>query len=85
MCKMSKPAMQHEGGVAPVSGQSVSVGNLNVRFKVWDGTQDEDLDNALWQHWGEKGSGTQGRDGPRQEAKRVLGAWGDDESSPSAR
>ena len=80
-CKMVRPAVHHlpEGGVAPASGHSVPVGNLTVRFKVWDGTEDEDLDNALWQHWGEKDS--ESYNGPRQEASRVLDAWGRGDSS----
>mmetsp|Transcript_53215 Transcript_53215/g.93855 ORF Transcript_53215/g.93855 Transcript_53215/m.93855 type:complete len:128 (+) Transcript_53215:254-637(+) len=74
-CKLLRPAAQvPDNGIPALPSSGSAVGTLNVRFKAWDGTRDEDLDNALWKHWAMQGR--QVFDGPRDEAARVLEAVG---------
>ena len=73
VCKLLRPAVSSsDGGGAGGGSAHSAVGNVTVRFKVWDGMKDEDLDNALWHDWGDTEPEW---NGPDHEAARVLHAW----------
>lgn len=53
-------------------GAGQTAGTVGLRCKMWDGTEDEDLDNVLWHDWEREGGGGATADEPQQQANAVL-------------
>ena len=68
VCKLLRPRDASSGAGQPV-------GNLMLRFKTWDGTRDDDLDNVLWHDVDPELLGGRPLDDPHRQSASVLAAF----------